>query len=249
MRRRPTAVRLSPGLTRRGVLAAALAGRAQAQTGPAAVPRFAVDLGGREDLRPWADAALAASRAWWPRIVESLPDPTFVPPDAVTLAVADLPDPNAPAATRGAVTVVSAAFLRAHRGEPDTVNLLAHELVHVVQRYPEPHSLWLTEGIADWVRYYVLLPHDPGRAFRAFTAPLSPGMWREDRYLAYRAGYQPAAALLDCCEHSRPGVVAAVHRAMRRGEDGPTLLERLAGARAERLWNACPAALHGARGG
>ena len=221
----------SPGLSRRIVLAASgwtlAAWPVLANSG--AVPRFAVALGGREELRAWGDAAAGASAAWWPRIVAALPDPTFAPPAVVTLAVARIGVSGAVAVTQGDTVTVDADFLAAHPGDPNDVQLLAHELVHVVQKYPEGHSVWLSEGIADWIRYYVILPDDPRRAFR-------PGAGE-----TYRRGYQPAAALLDWCERQTPGVVAEVHRAMRRGQDGPATLGRLSGASLDALWRACPA--------
>ena len=208
-----TMASISPAtLRRRALLVAgglALVGAGPARTQPgASVPRFMVALDGHDALRGWGDA-------------------TFRPPAVVVLTVGRLGAPGAVASTQGDAVTVDVDFLLAHPGAANDVQLLAHELVHVVQKYPEPRTVWLTEGIADWIRYYVILPDDPRRAFPAGVS--------------FTRGYQPAAALLDWCERRTPGVVAAVHRAMRRGEDGPGTLQKLAGASPEDLWRTCPA--------
>lgn len=55
------------------------------------------------------------------------------------------------AATSGDVIVFNPAWFRAHPGDIDVVT---HEAMHVVQAYPEDAGPgWVTEGIADYVRY------------------------------------------------------------------------------------------------
>jgi hypothetical protein len=53
--------------------------------------------------------------------------------------------------TSGGRTVISAAWFHKH---PQDTDVITHEVMHIVQAYP-PHSGpdWLTEGIADYVRY------------------------------------------------------------------------------------------------
>ena len=50
---------------------------------------------------------------------------------------------------------------------PDDLGVLAHEMTHVVQAYSSPRPGWLTEGIADYVRYY---GHRAGLAARALRS-------------------------------------------------------------------------------
>lgn len=54
------------------------------------------------------------------------------------------------AATGGGKTVFSAAYYRAH---PEDIDVVTHEVMHLVQSYPRYHPVWLVEGIADYVRY------------------------------------------------------------------------------------------------
>ena len=52
---------------------------------------------------------------------------------------------------RGARISVSADYALAH---PNDLGMIVHEMVHVVQSYPNYDPVWLVEGIADWVRWF-----------------------------------------------------------------------------------------------
>lgn len=55
------------------------------------------------------------------------------------------------AATSGGVIVFNPEWFRQH---PDDIDVVTHEAMHVVQAYPgDAGPWWLTEGIADYVRY------------------------------------------------------------------------------------------------
>ena len=51
----------------------------------------------------------------------------------------------------GARISVSAKYALAH---PNDLGMIVHEMVHVVQSYPNYNPVWLVEGIADWVRWF-----------------------------------------------------------------------------------------------
>ncbi len=129
------------------------------------------------------------------------------------------------AITHGTTVHVNGPFLLARLGDPDMFGMMAHELTHVVQAYPHTLQTWLVEGIADYVRYYVLLPQDPGRRFDPAGA-------------RYDEGYQATAGLLDWVERQRPGAVREISAVLRRGGDGRAALIRVAGAKPEELWSA-----------
>ena len=48
--------------------------------------------------------------------------------------------------------MVSSHWIKKH---PDDIGLIVHEAVHVVQFYPEFEPSWVTEGIADYIRWYL----------------------------------------------------------------------------------------------
>ncbi len=158
---------------------------------------------------------------WWPVITASLASPGYEAPDRVNVRFADIEPANIGAFTEGDTITVNRPDILAH---PEDVGRVAHELAHVVQAYPSPNIQWLREGIADYIRYYVLLPRDPMRAFDA-------------ERITYQAGYQPAAALLDWVERTHgAGSVKRINAAMRQGGDGELELYRIAGATPFTLW-------------
>ncbi|RYG25009.1 hypothetical protein EON82_08690 [bacterium] len=51
----------------------------------------------------------------------------------------------------GARISVSAKYALDH---PNDLGMIVHEMVHVVQSYPNYDPVWLVEGVADWVRWF-----------------------------------------------------------------------------------------------
>lgn len=54
------------------------------------------------------------------------------------------------AATGGSQVRFSAAYYQAH---PNDIDVVTHEVMHIVQNYPQYKPVWLVEGIADFARY------------------------------------------------------------------------------------------------
>ena len=109
-------------------------------------------------------------------------------PGTVTIQFTD--DIDTPGATLGTTIRISREALKRN---PDDHGLLVHELVHALQAYPPrqgPH--WITEGIADWIRYFHFEPRR-GRAY--YTTGEDPTWGRKG--LDFTAGYLPAAAFLE----------------------------------------------------
>jgi hypothetical protein len=180
-----------------------------------------VDTGNAPELADWGARLKGLIAGWWPVITAQLASPGFEAPDTVNIRFADIRPANVGAFTEGDTITINRTDILAH---PDDTGRVAHELTHIVQAFPRPNIQWLTEGIADYMRYYVLLPRDPRRAFDA------------DR-ITYQAGYQPAAALLDWVERtSGAGSVRRVNAAMRQGGDGELELYRITGAMPLTLW-------------
>ena len=192
-----------------------------------------IDVGYHIDFYPEERAGLEAyverlkprMRQWWPILTTALASPGYTPTDHINLDFYRISPSTVPAATRGHQIIVDPAYVLAHLHNPDMLGMVGHEMVHVMQAYPGHPASWLTEGIADYMRYYVLIPDDPGRAF-------SPDGARFD------GAYQPTAGLLDWVERSHPGAVRGVNTVMRQGGDGPAELSRIAGAPLETVWAA-----------
>ena len=218
-----------------GLLAALALGAPDvwAQTAPpAASPRIDVSFGPRvpqpmrDQLQAWTETLKTRIPLWWPVLTTALSSPDYTPTDHVTLAFYRIDIAGAPAATTGTTVDVDPWKLIVRLHNPDAFGMVAHELVHVVQAYrPSATPGWLTEGIADYMRYYVLLPNDPGRYF-------------DPQGLTEKTGYQPTAGMLDWVEKSHPGAVQKINQTMRQGGDGAATLATITGADPDALWRA-----------
>lgn len=216
-------------IDRRSVLAAAfalpIAGRGAARAQACRVD-IAVDYHGWAGLDGWTEQLKPQLTGWWRTINQALGATSCNADKTIRLEFYAIKPERIAAAARGDSVLINAPYVLANRDNPDMLRMIAHELVHVAQGYPKGTGpAWLTEGVADYVRYYVLYPGDAGRAF-------DPG--RED----WREGYSPAAGLLAWAQAKQPDVVAKVNAAMRRGEAGDAALAAATGMTPDALWRA-----------
>jgi hypothetical protein len=180
-----------------------------------------VDTSNAPQLADWGARLKGLILGWWPVITAQLASTGYEAPDLVNIRFAEIVPASVGAFTEGDTITINRTDILAHPGD---VGRVAHELTHVVQAFPSPNIQWLTEGIADYMRYYVLLPQDPMRAF-------------DPHQITYQAGYQPAAALLDFVERTYgAGSVRRVNAAMRQDGDGELELYRITGATPFTLW-------------
>jgi hypothetical protein len=216
------------GIDRRSLFGAAIAlsiagDRAWAQDCPLAI---VVDNHGWSGLDAWTEELKPKLAGWWREINRALGATSCDANKTIRLEFYRIKPDYVAAAAQGDRLLINAPYVLANQGNPDMFRMIAHELVHVAQAYPQAtNPRWLTEGIADYVRYYVLFPDDPGRAF-------DPG--KED----WREGYSPTAGLLAWAEARWPGVVMTINAAMRRGEEGDVALAATTGMTPGFLWKA-----------
>ena len=118
------------------------------------------------------------------------------------------------------------------RYKTETFGTLAHELTHLIQTYTTnfsgrdyDHWLFLTEGIADYSKYYIGEYLEPG-----CNVP----------HGHYLDGYRCAAMLLHYIEsHYQSGFVLKVHQAMNDGTYTRDMFEEHTGKSVEELWSEC----------
>jgi hypothetical protein len=129
---------------------AALTSLAAAQ----ATVKITVDTSKAPDFAEYGQKVQAVSEEWYPKIAEMLPSDGWTAPTEITI-VFD-PDYKGVAACAGTRIVASTKWF----GErPEDVGAFVHELVHVVQQYRGGERPgWLTEGIADYIRWFVYEP-------------------------------------------------------------------------------------------
>ncbi len=129
--------------------------------------RFTVDTTEAPDLTEWAHRELIpAMQKWYPLIVNMLPSEGYTAPKTFSIVFTD--SYKGVAATMGNRIVGSPAWYRGQlKGE--AIGSMVHELVHVVQQYgrarrpgAERPPGWLTEGVPDYIRWYLYEPQSKG---------------------------------------------------------------------------------------
>ncbi len=182
-----------------------------------------LDMRAAPGLQPWAEEVRRRAYAWWAIINDELAFSGYTPTRRITLRFSNaMPDGIAGQESGGDSINLNAPYIAAH---PTYYNYIAHELVHVFQNYPQPLNPWLTEGVADYVRYYVIFPQDPERLFKPDSG-------------TYRRGYQQAAALLDWVERTHGvGSVRALNATLHGGGDGEAMLEKMTGLPLDSIWD------------
>ena len=110
---------------------------------------------------------------------------------------------------------------------PQDIDVVTHEVMHVVQAYKDYNPGWLTEGIADYVRY-------------VYGVNNKGGGWTLPNYRAnqsYENAYRVTARFLIWVEKNKYNrIVDDMDKAMREGTYTPELWAKLTGKTVEALW-------------
>lgn len=111
---------------------------------------------------------------------------------------------------------------------PQDIDVVTHEVMHVVQSYRNYNPGWLTEGIADYVRYTYGINNKNG----GWTLPdYRPGQ-------SYRNAYRVTARFLLWVEKNKYNkIVDDMDNAMREGTYSPELWSKLTGKTVDELWD------------
>lgn len=161
-----------------------------------------VDCTDAPDLKEWGEKARTICIEQYPKLCEMLDSPGFTPSRSIKIVFNDKYKGVA-AATSGDIITVSVEYVRKHK---DDYGMVVHELAHVVQAYRRgnPGMGWMTEGIADYVRFY---KYEPG-ADRSRINPTN---------ASYKDSYRTTAAFLNFLAKRDPDVVKKLNAAMRAG--------------------------------
>jgi hypothetical protein len=121
------------------------------------------------DLTDWADTELRpVVQEWYPKLVAMLPSDGWQPTTNVTLRFRN--DMNVPASAGGGFINCNAGWFRKEL-KREARGSVVHEMVHVVQNYGRVRRSdtnatrmpdWLTEGIPDYIRWYLYEPQTKG---------------------------------------------------------------------------------------
>ncbi|MET6999841.1 basic secretory protein-like protein [Chitinophaga defluvii] len=121
----------------------------------------------------------------------------------------------------------SPEWLRKHPGDIDVVT---HEVMHIVQNYPgDAGPGWITEGIADYVRY-------------KFGLDNASAGWALPEYQhghSYTNSYRITARFLAWIEQKvKPGFVTSLDASMRTKKYAAATWQQLTGKTMDELWKA-----------
>jgi len=191
-----------------------------------------VDTSETPELTDWAKQKLIPMASeWYPKIVAMLPSEGFEAPKKVSITLRK--DMNGVAATSGTRINCAARWFKANL-EGEAVGAVFHELVHVVQQYGggrrnrggvRPPG-WLTEGIADYLRWFQYEPESHGAEITR----------RNLARARYDGNYRISANFLNwVCQEHDPDAVRKLNAAIRTGSYTHDLWTKFGGGTVEEL--------------
>lgn len=196
--------------------------------------RFTIDTKKAPELEDWAREKLSPVMIeWYPKIAAMLASEGFAAPKHVSLRFAP---GNGVAYTSGTRITANSNWLKGALKD-EAVGAIVHELVHVVQQYNRRGRGsartpgWLSEGIPDYVRFFVFEPQNHGADVVYFRR------W-QNTVFRYDGLYRVSANFLDyVIRHYDPDnkLLAAVNAACRNGEYTDEIWKELTGKTLEEL--------------
>jgi len=127
-----------------------------------------------------------------------------------------------PGMTSGFLIYLSSEWFKQH---PDDLGAIVHEMTHAVQAYPGGVPSWLTEGIADYMRFW--LGYQNSWSY--------PHCGKESPH--YTSGYSCAAAFLRYIERTyKIDIVAQVNARLKVNQYSDSLFQTFTGKTLQQLW-------------
>ncbi len=189
---------------------------------PLSPPPFVLDTEKFPESRAWGEQAVRLAEQWYPTVTMLLATEDFKAPANIVIRI--LPDASAPAYASGNTITVNGKWITQR---PDDFGMIIHELVHVVQQYPQSKFKpgWLVEGIADYIRWWRYEPEAPRRRIDPAQAKLTDGYTTTAAFLAWSSA-----------RYDRR-LVPALDRALRKAEDPEPVFKSVTGKEMNALWD------------
>lgn len=196
---------------------------------------FIVDVSEAPQYAEWVtDDLKPILPEWYPKIVAMLPSPGYRAPSEITLTFRNDVQPGTPAYAVGSRIVMNAPWFK-NQLEKEARGCVVHELVHVVQNYwlatkvnpnPQQTPSWITEGIADYIRWFLYEPESKG-------AQYPPEQIKEMRH---DASYRISANFIDWVSRNHnKELVRLINDAARHGRYDDSLWKKHTGKTLEEL--------------
>ena len=180
--------------------------------------RVETDISAAPECAAWAKQARAMVELWFPVVAAYLDTPGWQPPRQIKLEFVEM---KGVAHASGGTITISRKWIRDH---PQDLGMVLHEMVHVIQAYPpQKDHWWLTEGIADYIRFWLCEPSGQPKINRATDH--------------YRKGYRVTGAFLAWVERTQdPLIIRKCHAALRKGIYTDALFKENTGKDLDALW-------------
>lgn len=204
------------------------------------VYRVVMDTSYAPELTEWTRSTLGpVAKEWYPKIAEMLPSAGFEAPPECDIEFRNMgPVSDAGgqivAFTQGTKITCSSEWFRQNPAG-EAVGCVVHEMVHVVQQYPEQQGAapqegqapsWLVEGIPDYVRWFLFEPQTHGAEITRTNLSLA----------QYNASYRITANFLNwVVSKYGTNVIVRLNGAARKSEYRSALWEKFTGHTVEDL--------------
>jgi hypothetical protein len=186
--------------------------------------QIVIDTTETPDLTDWTKRELVSLvQEWYPKLIVMLSSDGFEPPKRCSIVFSQ--SMQGVAATSGTRIRCAAKFMR-QQLQGEAKGAIFHEMVHVLQQYgrapkgsPPPPG-WLTEGIADCLRWYHYEPQSRGAEIAASKVAQA----------RYDASYRVTANFLHwVCQTYEPSMLQKLNAALRQGKSCEPLWKELTG--------------------
>jgi hypothetical protein len=182
--------------------------------------KITLDTSQAPEMAKWAAHVKLLCEKNYPLICTQLASPGFQPPTTVKIV---FENKDGVAWTAGGQITCCTDWFKQH---PDDYGAVIHELSHVVQSYHAPVPGWVTEGIADYVRWFKYEP-----------AKRRPHVNPRNTNANYTDGYQTTAAFFDWIVRTKNrSFVQRLNAAARDGKYSDELFSQYARKPLDELW-------------
>ncbi len=110
--------------------------------------KVTVDCTAATETQEWAEKAASIAKEQYPFLIAALDSEGFKPADSLKIVFKHM---DGVAYASGGTVTISADWIEKH---PDDLGMVVHELIHIVQAYKHRVPSWVTEGIADYLRFF-----------------------------------------------------------------------------------------------
>jgi len=110
---------------------------------------ISLDVSKAPEAGKWGENAIKEAERMASSLIDMLDSEGFVPPTTAKIVFKKM---DGVAYTSNDEITISVDWITQH---PDDIGMVIHELTHVIQAYRAPVPGWVTEGIADYLRFFV----------------------------------------------------------------------------------------------